>query len=264
MENKATYIFRGIVIFCILFLSLYGCAMTQKYHVDVDVDSISSPDADSKKKYILLSGIKDVKDTDLQFDVKDTDLQFIEYTKYIETALISRGFFKANTIEDANVAIFLVYGMGKPQKNTYSYALPMWGQTGVSSSTTYGSLNTFGNTATYSGTTTYNPTYGITGFVPGSGSYVNYFGFLILDAVDIDEYKKSQKMNQLWQTTVTSTGSSGDLRLVFPVMVAASKEYLGLNTGKRIQIILSEEDQRVVEIKKVLIDIMRKDNTDNK
>ena len=262
MENKATYIFRGIVIFCILFLSLYGCAMTQKYHVDVD--SISSPDADSKKKYILLSGIKDVKDTDLQFDVKDTDLQFIEYTKYIETALISRGFFKANTIEDANVAIFLVYGMEKPQNNPYRYALPMWGQTGVSSSTTYGSLNTFGNTATYSGTTTYNPTYGITGFVPGSGSYVNYFGFLILDAVDIDEYKKSQKMNQLWQTTVTSTGSSGDLRLVFPVMVAASKEYLGLNTGKRIQIILSEEDQRVVEIKKVLIDIMRKDNTDNK
>ena len=255
MENKATYIFRGIVIFCILFLSLYGCAMTQKYHVDVDVDSISSPDADSKKKYILLSGIK---------DVKDTDLQFIEYTKYIETALISRGFFKANTIEDANVAIFLVYGMEKPQNNPYRYALPMWGQTGVSSSTTYGSLNTFGNTATYSGTTTYNPTYGITGFVPGSGSYVNYFGFLILDAVDIDEYKKSQKMNQLWQTTVTSTGSSGDLRLVFPVMVAASKEYLGLNTGKRIQIILSEEDQRVVEIKKVLIDIMRKDNTDNK
>jgi len=253
MENKATYIFRGIVIFCILFLSLYGCAMTQKYHVDVD--SISSPDADSKKKYILLSGIK---------DVKDTDLQFIEYTKYIETALISRGFFKANTIEDANVAIFLVYGMEKPQNNPYRYALPMWGQTGVSSSTTYGSLNTFGNTATYSGTTTYNPTYGITGFVPGSDSYVNYFGFLILDAVDIDEYKKSQKMNQLWQTTVTSTGSSGDLRLVFPVMVAASKEYLGLNTGKRIQIILSEEDQRVVEIKKVLIDIMRKDNTDNK
>jgi len=108
MENKATYTFRGIVIFCILFLSLYGCAMTQKYHVDVD--SISSPDADSKGKYILLSGIK---------DVKDTDLQFIEYTKYIETALISRGFFKANTIEDANVAIFLVYGMGKPQNNRY-------------------------------------------------------------------------------------------------------------------------------------------------
>jgi len=250
MENKAAYIFKGIVIFCILFLSLYGCAMTQKYHVDVD--SISSPDADSKKKYILLSGIK---------DVKDTDLQFIEYTKYIETALISRGFSKATTIEDANVAIFLVYGIGNPQKNTYSYALPMWGQTGVSSSTTYGSLNTFGNTATYSGTTTYNPTYGITGFFPVSGSYVNYFRFLILDAVDIDEYKKTQKMNQLWQTTVTSTGSSGDLRLVFPVMVAASKEYLGLNTGKRIQIILSEEDQRVVEIKKVL---MRKDNTDNK
>lgn len=240
MRDKTIQTFRGIVIFCLLFLSLSGCATTPTFHVDID--SISSPNADSKKKYILLAGIK---------DVKDTDLQFIEYTKYIDKALISKGFIKANKFEDANVAIFLVYGIGNPQKNTYSYALPMWGQTGVSTSTTYGSLNTFGNTATYSGFTTYTPTYGITGFVPASGSYVTYFRFLILDAVDLDEYKQSQKMNQLWQTTVTSTGSSGDLRLVFPILVAASKPYLGSNTGKRIEIRLTEEDERVFEIKSI-------------
>lgn len=238
MENKTTQTFRGMVLFCFLLLSLSGCATTPKFYVDID--SISSSNADLKKKYILFSG---------EEDVKDTDLQFIEYTKYIDNALISIGFVKANKVEDANIAIFLVYGIGNPQEHTYSYVLPMWGQTGVSSSTTYGSLNTFGNTATYSGTTTYNPTYGVTGYIPATGSYVTYFRFLKLTAVDLDEYKKSQKTNQLWQTTVTSTGADGDLRFVFPILVAASKEYLGSNTGKRIQIILTAEDQRVVEIK---------------
>jgi hypothetical protein len=226
-----------------LFLSLYGCATTQfattpTFHVDVD--SISAHNAESKKKYILLSGIE---------NVKDTDLQFIEYANYIVKALTSRGFIKTESFEDADVAIFLIYGIGNPQEKTFSYSLPTWGQTGISSSTTYGSLSKFGNTATYTGSTTYNPTFGITGFIPVSGSYVTYFRYLRLDAVDLDEYKKSQKVIQLWQTTVTSTGRSGDLRLVFPVMVAASKPYLGLNTGKKIRIELTEGDQRVVEIK---------------
>ena len=80
MGNRA---FRGIIIFCLLFLS--GCATTQKTETtptfQVDVDAISSHDAESKKKYILLSGIK---------DVKDTDLQFLEYSNYVDKALASR------------------------------------------------------------------------------------------------------------------------------------------------------------------------------
>ena len=240
MRNNIIETFIKIIIFGLLFISLSGCATTTTFHVNID--SISSTHADLKKKYILSPGIK---------DVKDTDLQFIEYSKYIDKVLISRGFIKAKSYEDANVAIFLVYGIGNPQKHAYSYALPIWGQTGISSSSTYGILNTFGNTTTYSGFTTYTPTYGITGFVPVSGSYVTYFRFLILDAVDLDEYKQSQKIRQLWQTTVTSTGSSGDLRRVFPVLVAASKPYLGLNTGRRIEIRLAEEDESVVDIKSI-------------
>jgi hypothetical protein len=238
MENKTIQTFRGMALFCFLLLSLSGCATTPKFYVDID--SISSSNADSKKKYVLIPGMK---------DVKNTDLQFMEFTKYIDNALISRGFIKAKKTEDANIAIFLVYGIGNPQEHTYSYAIPMWGQTGVSSSTTFGNINTFGNIGTYSGTTTYNPTYGVTGYIPATGSYVTYFKFLELDAVDLDEFRKSQKMNQLWKTTVTSSDQSGDLRFVFPIMVAAAKEYLGSNTGQKIQVILTIEDQRVVEIK---------------
>ena len=70
-----------------------------------------------------------------------------------------------------------------------------------------------------------------------------------LDAVDLDEYRKAEKEVQLWKTTVTSNGSSGDLRQVFPILVAASKPYIGSNTGKKLKVMLSEGDKRVTEIK---------------
>lgn len=112
-----------------------GCAMVHTFNVDVD--SISSPEAELKKRYILLSGLK---------NAELGDLQFKEYAQYVERALTSKGFAKANNLEEANVAIILVYGVGDPQTHVYSSLLPIWGQTGISSSTT--------------------PKYGVTGFIP--------------------------------------------------------------------------------------------------
>lgn len=235
------FIFSRIILIYLVTILFSGCATvpsTPEFHVAVD--SISSQDAMSKRRYILLPGLDN---TEL------TDLQFKEYAAYVEKALASKLFVKANNLEDANVVIFLVYGIGNPQEHSFTYSLPIWGQTGVSSSTTFGTLNTLGSTATYSGFTTYTPTYGIKGFMPFSGSYVTFFRYLMLDAIDLDKYKESQKIIPLWRTTVTSTGSSGDLRQVFPILVTASKPYIGTNTGKKITIVITEDDQRVVEIK---------------
>lgn len=217
---------------------LVGCATVPRFHVNVD--SISAPGAILKKKYILLSGLK---------DIGPTDLQFTEYAGYVEKALTPMGLSRTDNFEDANVAIFLAYGIGDPQKHQYTYSLPVWGQTGVSSSTTYGTLSTYGGYGSYYGTTTYTPTYGITGYTTHIGTYTTYFRFFVLDAIDLEEYKSSQKVVQLWQTTVTSTGSSADLRRVFPVLVAASKPYIGTNTGKKVKLTLTENDKAVVEIR---------------
>lgn len=229
---------RSIIIIFTFVVFLTGCAVRPSIHVEVD--SISGPDANNKTKYLLLPGIKD---TDLN------DLQFKEYASYIDSALTSKGFIKAKDFQDANTVIFIAYGIGDPQTQQYSYALPMWGQTGLSSSTTYGTLSTYGSYGTYQGTTTYKPSYGITGYIPVVGRYTTYFRFLILDAVNLDEYKSSQKILQLWKTTVTSIGSSGDLRIVFPYLVAACSPYLGTNRGQKVEIILAEDDNTVIEIK---------------
>ena len=241
MRNRAVRFFissEKIILSSIITIFLVGCATGSDFRVSVD--SISAPETESKKKYVLLPLLENVQETDLQFQ---------EYATYVKRALTSRGFVKVSSLEDANIAIFLAYGIGNPQEKMFSYALPIWGQTGVSSSITSGTVTTFGNTATYSGSTTYTPTYGTTGYMPIVGLYVHYFRFLILDAVDLDEYRQTQKITQLWQTTATSTGSSDDLRRVFPILVAAIKPYLGTNTGQKVRIRLTDDDQSVLEIK---------------
>ena len=222
----------------VLILLMAGCASVPKYVVNVD--SLQAPSTDDKKNFILLPGNK---------DTSVSDLQFREYAAYINRALISRGFVPAESIETANLAIFVVYGIGDPQQHQFSYSVPVWGQTGASSSTTQGTLSTYGNYGTYSGTTTYNPTYGITGYSSHVGTYTTYFRFLVLDAIDLSEYRKSKKEVQLWKTTVTSAGRSGDLRRVFPVMVTASKPHIATNSGQQIKIKIYENDPNILEIK---------------
>ena len=99
--------------------------------------------------------------------------------------------------------------------------------------------------ATYSGTTTYTPTYGVTGSTTHIGTNTVFTRFLFLDAYDVATYLKEKKMNQVWKTNVVSTGSSGDLRLVVPYMVAAMKPYLGTNTGRKIEVEVAADDPSV-------------------
>ncbi len=221
---------------------LAGCAGMQPTQFNVNLDSISRADSSSKRSYLLMPGNKDTNANDLQFQ---------EYASYVHRALAARGFVQAEDFDSANILLFLSYGIGNPQNHQYTYSLPVWGQTGYSGSTSYGTLNTYGGYGTYSGTTTYTPTYGVTGYTSNVGSYTTYFRFIVLDAYDVGTYKREQKLDQVWRSTVTSTGSSGDLRRVFPVMVAGVYNHLASNTGQRVGVTLDETNPAVALIKGV-------------
>ena len=221
-------------------LVISSCATTpQSPRFIANVDSINSG-VYCKTSYILLPGNN---------GTNPDDIQFKEFAAYVNRALVNQRFIPVSSLQEADIAIFLSYGIGDPKEHQYTYSIPTWGQTGVSSSHTYGTINTYGNFGTYSGTTTYTPTYGITGRTTHTGSYTSYFRYIVLDAFDLEQYKKSGKEVQLWKTTVTSSGSSGDLRRVFPLLVAASQDFIGKNTGQKLELSLYETDERVLEIK---------------
>jgi len=210
-----------------------GCATTKFV---ANVDSLAQVDAAAKKRYILLPGGKGVEADDLQFQ---------EFAAYVEKVFSEKGFVKATTFQDADIVVFMSYAIGDPQTYQYTYSVPTWGQTGVSSSSTYGTVSSYANTTTYSGTTTYTPTYGVTGSTTHVETNTVYSRFLFLDAYDVPTYMRENKMKQVWKTGVLSTGASGDLRLVVPYMVVAMKPYLGTSTGRKIEVQVRADDPAV-------------------
>lgn len=231
-------IFIATSILCMSLVT--GCATVQPARILASVDSLAQIDAYAKNRYLLLPGGKDV-------DVGD--LQFQEFAVYIEKLLSEKGFVKASAFPDADVAIFLTYAIGDPHTYQYSYSVPTWGQTGVSSARTQGTVSSYGSMTTYSGRTTYTPAYGITGSSTRIGTNTVFTRFLLLDAYDVATYLKENKMSQVWKTDVVSTGSNGDLRLVVPYMIAAIKPYLATNTGRKIETSVSLDDPFVQHLR---------------
>ncbi|MDE3021825.1 MAG: hypothetical protein KGI54_08195 [Pseudomonadota bacterium] len=176
-------------------------------------------------------------------------MQFIEFSSEVNKALERKGFIKENSATMADVVIFLGYGISLPHTQQTTTELPVWGQTGIASASTYGTLNTYGNLGSYSSTTTYSPTYGITGYSPLILSRTIYTRFVSLDALDVKAFLATKKPVQDWVTTVRSRGEIADLRYIFPYLVAEMEQYLGTNTGRAVKVIIHQDDKTAVQLK---------------
>ena len=216
---------------------LSGCAATPAtLHYSVQVDSIKRNGG--KKSYVMLPG---------NYGVSPQDLQYLEFAEYVKRALKKQGFVEAGTAHQARIAIFLRYGIGDPKTHHYTYTVPTFGQTGTQTTTNAWATGSFGGFASYQSRTT--PTYGVTGTQTYTGSYVTYTRYIILEAIDLDVYNRNQTVQPVWKTKIVSTGSSGDLRAVFPIILAASQDYIGRNTESMIDLDISGDDPRIDEIK---------------
>jgi hypothetical protein len=231
---------------------LSGCVTpTPRAVYQVSINGLALARRPVAQSFVILPG---------EQGIQTNDLQFLEYAAIVERALLQRGgFHHADSFEKADVAVFLVYGIGEPKEHVFSYNLPVYGQTGVSSAATYGNAygsayrlgNTAYGSAKYSETTYYTPTYGITGYSTHVGTLVTYTRHIFLEAVDLSAYHKQNKIVQLWKTEVVSTGGYGDLRRVFPVMVAAAEDYFSVNTSQTLTVSVYEDDPRVELVKGV-------------
>ncbi len=189
----------------------------------VSVNGFAAPEAATKKSFALLPGLEGVTASDLEFQ---------EYAHLATAVLEQRGYVKATSAHDAQIIIFLTYSIGEPKQHSYNYSIPHFGQTGVASSQTYGTVRSTGsNTASYTATTINTPTYGITGYSSGTGSFTTYTRIVSLEAMDVATYRATKELQQVWKTKIASTGSSGDLRAVYPFMLVAAAPHIGTNTG---------------------------------
>jgi len=149
------------------------------------------------------------------YDWQNGSLEFQTYEQRITAELNSKG-FQSVPLEQAQFVIFLTYAIDSGQNVSYSY--PIFGQTGVSSANTYGTVNSYGNTATYSGTTTYTPTYGVVG--SGTGSRTEYKRVVRLEILDKAALVAGD-VRKVYEGEVVSAGSTGQLSAVMPTLLTA-------------------------------------------
>lgn len=213
---------RVVTVVFLAFL-LNTCAFRMKSEVSSIVNTQINVKAQPYNRYIMVPLMQGVNPA--------TNLPYKQYAEILEKTLATNGFMKAATLEEAGIIIEVAYGVGDPKQHHYAMALPFYGQTtGPSGSNTTGKFTAYANYGDFI-TTTYTPAYGEAGaaFVPASDT--TYTRFLHLEAIDLGKYRTEKKVVIVWETTVFSTGQSGDLRSIFPYMAKAASQYLAKDSG---------------------------------
>ncbi len=200
--------YRFILVGVLLFLS--GCAKTL-YEVDVKSQAVQFDEIQNKNNCELLY-------------LTDIDIKSIDgrgYSELIEKVLHERG---VNIVDKkkANCRLVVAYGAMGPY--TRKVSVPVYGQTGIASSTSYTNANAYGwgNYASGSSTTTttYTPRYGVTGYRSYDVDYYNRY--LVFKATDLND-------NELWNVFIQNIDTHKNLMEVFPILAFFARESMMTN-----------------------------------
>lgn len=222
-----------VLIFIYVFV-ITGCATVGRQKINVSVDSSASSYASEKKTYLLFPG---------EEGVTWNDPQFREYAAYLIRALNAQGYVAAKDVKEANVAVYLSYGMGDPQKHQTNYSVESEGKRCMMPTSTRG------ENTTITGTSNSTSSYGVAGSQQFTRTYTTYLKYALITGYDLEHLRETNEQLQLWRTSVTSSGSSNELKRVLPILIAAAAPYLAGNTGRKISRTLDETDPAVKAVK---------------
>lgn len=76
-----------------------------------------------------------------------------------------------------------------------------------------------------------------------------YLSSIAMTAFDYDELVNNENEVAVWKTSISSKSKSNDLRSIFPVLLAPSPIYIGKNTRGIVELTISDNDDRVLELR---------------
>lgn len=225
-----------------LIIPVVGCGPSYR----VRVSSFADPNALAKSRYFLIPGKQNV---DLN------DLEFKEYSKFAKNALNHIGYKEAESPADVDVMVALNWNAGSPERIPYSFSLPLMGQTGGGSSTFNStSLGSNGRPSYTTGRISQEPTFGVIGTqnISGVSSFTPLFVWFI--AYDANAYRDNKTLIKLWETWILAMDRRSDLRQAMPYLVAAGRDYFAKNTGKYINVNVSDLSGSVSQVKGIEVE----------
>lgn len=212
---------RRLGLVAIAVVCITGCYTLR--HYEVAVSGLSDKQAPRRLSYYLIPGNQ---------GTLPGDLQFVEFAQYTRKALSQKGFREAEP-QEADLIIGLLYGISDPKTVQNLVSSPAFGQI----------------PGYQAGPHIYvAPSVGITGYRYSTETETTYVRFLALIALDAVAYRGNQTLTPVWQTVVTSQGPTSDLRQVFPAMLAASEDFIGIDTGRVVNINISTVDPRISDL----------------
>ncbi|MDR1415023.1 MAG: hypothetical protein LBI96_04345 [Odoribacteraceae bacterium] len=239
----------NFLLFIVAIFAFSSCSITSKTylvnsHVDVNINAYGGNVINSKTAMVICNDPT----------IKKYDLKNLEFESYVKTILATKGYSFTDNNDEANVIIFYEYGISDPKVYTSQRVVPVWGQTGISSSRTEVGTS-FGKP--YS-RTTYTPSYGVVSSDVVTDTDITYVRWTNISAFDADYYRKTGEDRMLWLTEIQSEGSSDDLRYIFPFLLTAAREYIGQNhpTKIKVSLALDPADKSVLEVKNTLVTVV--------
>lgn len=240
---------KGLFVLLSVFIMgfMTGCSNLKHYG---SVDAYSSPAIEKVgRKYNLILGENAKKREIFEREA---------VTEYFHRALKVAGYEEAKSLEDTDLLIIADYGISDPKKETTVEYRKHYGATGVASSTTNGYVDSNGN---YSGQTTYNQGYGVVAVTPKLVEEYYYTTQVYFSGMNFN--RKDLPLN-LFKVDIKSSDKESDLRVTIPTLLAATTEYIGKNTGKKIIFSIRKSDKRIREIEGVLEDKSEIESGDEK
>jgi hypothetical protein len=201
-----------------------GCANTYQ----IRVDSIAETGAPRGTRYVLVSGMA---------DVTETDLYFKEFAAHFRPILAAKGFSEVASRDAADFEVALSYGTSSGRAEYYTYTRPIYHVTG-GEQIRYREIRTdaSGQKTETSGTFYVPVRTEVIGYTSELNSQTVYTSYVILDATTRGVDDGASQRKPLWKTTLRLTDPSNDLRQLIPHMAAAGAPYVATNTGASIKI----------------------------
>ena len=231
---------RTYTVVCIALLLAVGLTACGSQSVKVSIDSIVGQKDIPAKRYLWLSGMR---------EVSPDDLHFREFSRYFQAILQDHGYQKS-TGKDAPIAIYFSYGVSPGRTTQYTTTLPIYdwvgGDTIVYTETT---KDEKGKTSSTTRTITTPARQRLVGMSVDTSQYTVFTRFVTLTAKRYRAGLKPSEMPTLWETRITSIGPSSDLRALMPVMAAAAAPYIAADTGEIKSVKMKKDDPRVIEFK---------------
>lgn len=248
VSSKTKYNMKQLLFLLLPTALLFGCSKsiywnsfnTDTYTIEVDAYGEES-NFNGKKCYISLA----------DSSINPSDLQFQEFRNYLSKVLSEKGYKIVDQLNEADVFVNFDYGISGPNEKQYKNTEPIIGPTGISASTTTEELHISADSTKIirNITTSNTPIYGVTGYKTDEYTNTTYKRYVNIRAYDYHNFVKNYQEKRLWQAAISSSGTSDDLRKVFPYMLVGAKKYLGTSSGEKKELTIYENSLGVMLLK---------------